>query len=179
MHNAAYAVLGLDAVYVAVDAEPSALPHLLRGFEAVGMCGNVTLPHKIQAANLLFRKTDIATTLEAVNTFWSDGNRLVGDNTDVAGVLDALDHLDAATHYVANHNAIRLYIQLCGIKAFMYFDAEFFELRTHGRIDVAIASCDTMSRCPGQCSDAAHERAADSEYVYVHAAFRAPESLLT
>ncbi len=96
MHNAAYAVLGLDAVYVAVDAEPSALPHLLRGFEAVGMCGNVTLPHKIQAANLLFRKTDIATTLEAVNTFWSDGNRLVGDNTDVAGVLDALDHLDAA-----------------------------------------------------------------------------------
>ena len=95
MHNAAYAVLGLDAVYVAVDAEPSALPHLLRGFEAVGMCGNVTLPHKIQAANLLFRKTDIATTLEAVNTFWSDGNRLVGDNTDVAGVLDALDHLDA------------------------------------------------------------------------------------
>jgi shikimate dehydrogenase len=95
MHNAAFAALGLDAVYVAVDVDPSALPHVLRGFEAVGIGGNITVPHKLQAANLLFRKTDIATDLEAVNTFWADGNRLIGDNTDVAGVLDALDQLDA------------------------------------------------------------------------------------
>jgi shikimate dehydrogenase len=96
MHNAALAGLGLDAVYVAVDVEPSALPHVLRAFEAVGIAGNITVPHKIQSANLLFRKTEVATDLEAVNTFWADGNRLVGDNTDVAGVLDALDELDAA-----------------------------------------------------------------------------------
>lgn len=95
MHNAAFGALGLDAVYVAVDVEPSALPHALRAFEAVGVGGNITVPHKIQSANLLFRKTEVATELEAVNTFWADGNRLVGDNTDVAGVLDALDDLDA------------------------------------------------------------------------------------
>ncbi len=95
MHNAACSALGLDAVYVAVDADPSALPHVLRGFEAVGISGNLTVPHKIQAADLLFRKTDIANDLGAVNTFWLEGNRLVGDNTDVGGVLDALDHLDA------------------------------------------------------------------------------------
>jgi shikimate dehydrogenase len=95
MHNAAYLALGLDAVYVAVDVDPSALPHVLRGFEAAGIGGNVTVPHKIQAAKLLFRTTDIAADLEAVNTFWPDGNRLIGDNTDVAGVLDALDQLDA------------------------------------------------------------------------------------
>jgi shikimate dehydrogenase len=95
MHNAACAALGLDAVYVALDVDPSALPNVLRGFEAVGISGNVTVPHKIQAANLLFRKTDIATDLEAVNTFWPDGNRLIGDNTDVAGVLDAVHQLDA------------------------------------------------------------------------------------
>ena len=57
MHNAAFAALGLDAVYVAVDVDPSALPHVLRGFEAVGIGGNITVPHKLQAANLLFRKT--------------------------------------------------------------------------------------------------------------------------
>ncbi len=95
MHNAACAALGLDAVYVAVDADPSALPHLLRGFEAVGISGNLTVPHKIPGANLLFRQTDIANDLNAVNTFWFDGNRLVGDNTDAAGVLDALEQLDA------------------------------------------------------------------------------------
>ena len=95
MHNAACSALGLDAVYVAVDAEPSALPHVLRGFEAVGIAGNLTVPHKVQGANLLFRKTDIATDLDAVNTFWLEGNRLVGDNTDVGGVLDVLEQLDA------------------------------------------------------------------------------------
>ena len=95
MYNAAFSALGLEAVYVAVDTEQSALPHILRGFESVGIAGNVTIPHKTQVAQLLARKTDLAADLEAVNTFWLDGARLAGDNTDVGGVLDALDRLDA------------------------------------------------------------------------------------
>ncbi len=95
MFNAAFSALGLDAVYIAVDTPPAALPHLLRAFEAVGTAGNVTIPHKVHTAELLIRKTDLAVELDAVNTFWPDGDRLVGDNTDVAGVLDALRHLDA------------------------------------------------------------------------------------
>jgi shikimate dehydrogenase len=95
MFNAAFSALGLDAVYVAVDTTPAALPHLLRAFESVGTAGNVTIPHKVQTAELLIRKTELAAELDAVNTFWPDGDRLIGDNTDMAGVLDALTTLDA------------------------------------------------------------------------------------
>lgn len=94
MHNAAISALGLDAVYIALKAEKSALPHVLRALEAVGVAGNVTVPHKVAVANLLIRVTSLAKELGAVNTFWPEGGRLVGDNTDVRGLLDALNPLD-------------------------------------------------------------------------------------
>jgi len=94
MYNAAIAALGLDAVYVALRVEPAALAHVIRAFEAVGMSGNVTVPHKMPVASLLIRLTSIAKELGAVNTFWSEGGRLIGDNTDVQGVLDAVQALN-------------------------------------------------------------------------------------
>lgn len=94
MHNAAITALGLNAVYVALRVDTTALPHLIRALEAVGVAGNVTLPHKTAVARLLIRLTPIAKELGAVNTFWPEGGRLVGDNTDVSGLLDALDSLD-------------------------------------------------------------------------------------
>lgn len=94
MHNAAITALGIDAVYVAVRTEKSALPHVLRALEAVGIAGNVTVPHKVSVAQLLIRVTSLAKELGAVNTFWPEGGRLVGDNTDVRGLLDALDPLE-------------------------------------------------------------------------------------
>ncbi len=93
MYNAAITALGIDAVYVAVHTDSSALPHFIRGLEAVGIAGNVTIPHKMAMARLLIRLTPVAKELEAVNTFWPDGGRLVGDNTDVQGVVDALHPL--------------------------------------------------------------------------------------
>ncbi len=95
MYNAAIACLGIDAVYTAIPTDHSAVPHVLRAFEAVGIAGNVTVPHKLTVAQLLIRLTPIAKELEAVNTFWPDGGRLIGDNTDVRGVLDALEPLGA------------------------------------------------------------------------------------
>lgn len=100
MHNAAIAALGLDAVYVAIHADHAALPHVIRAFEAVGVAGNVTVPHKVTVAQLLIRLTPLAKELGAVNTFWSEAGRLTGDNTDVAGVLDALERVDAVAPWV-------------------------------------------------------------------------------
>ncbi len=94
LYNAAIGALGIDAVYVAVRTEKSALPHLLRALEAVGVAGNVTVPHKVSVAQLLIRVTSLAKELGAVNTFWPEGGRLVGDNTDVRGLLDALERLE-------------------------------------------------------------------------------------
>ncbi|NIN11538.1 MAG: hypothetical protein GTN62_08540 [Gemmatimonadales bacterium] len=95
MQNAAITAQGLDAVYVAIRAESGVIAHVIRAFEAVGVAGNVTVPHKMDVANLLIRLTNTAKELGAVNTFWPEGGRLIGDNTDVHGVLDALAALKA------------------------------------------------------------------------------------
>jgi shikimate dehydrogenase len=96
MYNAAITALGLDAVYVALRVDAAALPHAVRACESLGIAGNVTVPHKMDVARLLIRATPLARELEAANTFWPEGGRLVGDNTDVAGILEALDRLDSA-----------------------------------------------------------------------------------
>ena len=102
MYNAAIGALGLDAVYVALPVDSSALPHVIRAFESVGLAGNVTVPHKVPVAKLLIRLTQVAKELEAVNTFWPEGGRLVGDNTDVTGVVDALREVRAQGPLLVN-----------------------------------------------------------------------------
>jgi len=102
MHNAAFAALGLDAVYVAIRTDTSALPHTLRAFESVGISGNVTIPHKMVVAKLLIRVTALAKELEAVNTFWPEGGRLVGDNTDVQGIIDSLEPLESGSPWIVS-----------------------------------------------------------------------------
>jgi len=95
MQNAAIATLGLDAVYVALRIPSVGVPHVVRACESAGIAGNVTIPHKLDVARLLIRLTEPASALGAVNTFWPEGERLVGDNTDVGGVLDALEAIEA------------------------------------------------------------------------------------
>jgi len=95
MHNAAIAACGLDAVYVAFHVEAVSLPHVLRAFEALGVAGNVTVPHKVAVSSLLIRVTGIAKDVGAVNTFWPENGRLIGDNTDVQGVVDTVASLEA------------------------------------------------------------------------------------
>jgi shikimate dehydrogenase len=95
MHNAAIAALGLDAVYMATRVEGAALPGVLGACAAMGLAGNVTVPHKMDVARELESLSPAAEALGAVNTFWPDGGTLRGDNTDVAGVLEALDACEA------------------------------------------------------------------------------------
>ena len=93
MQNAAIRALGLDAVYVALATPTQALAPLLAGLAAVGGAGNVTVPHKEAVAHQLARKTELCARVGACNTFWSERGELVGDNTDVAGILRALGRL--------------------------------------------------------------------------------------
>ena len=90
MHNAALRALGLDAVYVALRCPAAALPTLLAACAATGVAGNITVPHKEAAERCLARKTDLCARVGACNTFWSEHGALVGDNTDVSGVLASL-----------------------------------------------------------------------------------------
>lgn len=95
MHNAAFRALGLDAAYVALRVEQTNLAAMMRSLAHAGGGGNVTVPFKESAAAALTRPSQRVSELGACNTFWSMGDELAGDNTDVDGVLAALDSLDA------------------------------------------------------------------------------------
>ncbi len=95
MHNAAFRALGLAAAYVPLRCSDTDLPQLMGMLARAGGGGNVTVPHKEAAARAVDRSLDRANLLGACNTFWSDDGVMVGDNTDVAGLSEALDRLHA------------------------------------------------------------------------------------
>ena len=93
MQNAAFTALGLDAVYVALRVSAATLPTVMRSLAEAGGGGNVTVPHKLMAASAVDRMQGPLTS--ACNLFWHDGQALVGDNSDVAGILAGLHALGA------------------------------------------------------------------------------------
>jgi shikimate dehydrogenase len=95
MHNAAFRVLGVDAVYVALASDAEGVSGLMQGLARAGGGGNVTLPHKATAAHAVDRPSNRVSALGVCNTFWAEAGGLAGENTDVDGVLAALDRLDA------------------------------------------------------------------------------------
>jgi shikimate dehydrogenase len=94
MQNAAFTALGLDAVYVALRESATGLDALMRTLIANGGGGNITLPHKQAAAHAVDDMRGPAT--DVCNTFWGEEGRLIGDNTDVVGVQEALVMLGVA-----------------------------------------------------------------------------------
>jgi shikimate dehydrogenase len=94
MQNAAFHALGLPAVYVPLRCSTADLPALLRALAAAGGGGNITIPHKEAAAAAVDRCLDPAQKVGACNTFWAEDGLVMGDNTDVDGLLAALDRLE-------------------------------------------------------------------------------------
>jgi shikimate dehydrogenase len=94
MHNAAFAALGLDYVYVALRVRPADLRRAVLGVRALGLAGlNVTVPHKEAILPLLDRISPEARAIGAVNTVVRRGSRLEGHNTDAEGFRRALAKL--------------------------------------------------------------------------------------
>lgn len=96
MFRAAFDHLGLGAVYetIRVPAGHSAgLAEAMRRLAETGG-GNVTVPHKEQAARIADRLLPAGQAAGACNCFWLDGDgRLTGDNTDVDGFLASVREL--------------------------------------------------------------------------------------
>jgi shikimate dehydrogenase len=94
LHNAAFAALGLDWVYVAFEVAegPAAVRAALAGMGTLGIEGlNVPMPHKTAVAEAVDELTEAARALRAVNTVVRGANgRLVGHNTDGAGFVASL-----------------------------------------------------------------------------------------
>ena len=91
MHNAAFAALGLDWRYEAIDVEPERFAELVRGMPARGFAGaNVTIPHKLAALEVADSASPVARTVGAANTLVFRGGAIHAENTDVEGTLAAL-----------------------------------------------------------------------------------------
>jgi shikimate dehydrogenase len=90
MHNASFAAIGLDYLYLPLDVRPNALAAAVAGIGALGFRGfNVTMPHKEKILPLLDSVDATARLSEAVNTVVVDGDQMLGTNTDGLGFLDA------------------------------------------------------------------------------------------
>ena len=91
MHNRAFAELGMDWSYEAIDVEPERFEATVGELAGRGFAGaNVTIPHKLRALELATRASDTARAVGAANTLRLGPGEIFADNTDVAGFLAAL-----------------------------------------------------------------------------------------
>lgn len=92
MHNAAFAELDLDWVYVACEVAPGSVAAAFAGIRALRFGGvSVTIPHKAAALTEVDDASAAAHAVGAVNTIVPDGDgRLRGENTDGPGFLASL-----------------------------------------------------------------------------------------
>ena len=91
MHNAAYEVLGLDWRYLPLPIAPERFQETVRALEGSGYRGaNVTVPHKLAALQGADRASAAALAIGAANSLTFEEGRVLADNTDAGGFLDAI-----------------------------------------------------------------------------------------
>lgn len=95
LHNAAFAALGIDWVYVAFHVAAGQGAQAVTAMRTLDLAGlSVTMPHKAEAAAAVDVLGPVASELRVVNTVsWSRSTtdaHLLGESTDGAGFLDAL-----------------------------------------------------------------------------------------
>jgi shikimate dehydrogenase len=95
LHRAAYAQLGLDWTYDAIEVDEAALPGFLSGCGPEWTGLSLTMPLKRAVLPLLDSASDLVGIVGAANTVVFTDAGLVGHNTDVAGMLGALRGIDA------------------------------------------------------------------------------------
>jgi 3-dehydroquinate dehydratase/shikimate dehydrogenase len=90
IHNAAFAALGMDAVYLPFKVTDCA--RFLAGYEAYDLRGlSVTIPHKETMVRLMDEVDEVTRRIGALNTVAIRGGRRCGSNTDVAAAIESLE----------------------------------------------------------------------------------------
>lgn len=90
LHRAAYARLGLDWEYSAVEMTGDRLPAFFDGLDAAWRGLSLTMPLKQDVLPLLDEVDELAALAGAANTVLLDGGRRLGFNTDVGGIVRTL-----------------------------------------------------------------------------------------
>lgn len=92
LHNYWLRELGIAGSYEKIDVPPEALGAFFASFERNGFVGgNITVPHKAEAAKYVARRDEAARAIGAINTVWFENGQLVGANTDAYGFIANLD----------------------------------------------------------------------------------------
>lgn len=96
MHRTAFRLMRVVARYEAVDVSADELGGALSDTPPGGG-GNVTLPYKEAAADLIDDPAPAVRATGACNCYWrTEAGGLAGDNTDVGGFLEACSELGAS-----------------------------------------------------------------------------------
>lgn len=91
IHNESFRRLGIDAVYLVSDVTTGTLEDAIRGARALGVRGlNVTMPCKTAVLQYLDELSPAAQLMGAVNTVACKDGKLIGHNTDGAGLLRSI-----------------------------------------------------------------------------------------
>lgn len=97
IHNAAFAHLNLDFVYLACPVED--VSGALAGMRAIrtfrGL--SVTIPHKLEALKHVDEVAEVDRSIGSINTVIHEGNKLIGLGTDGPAALKALTDHHATT----------------------------------------------------------------------------------
>ena len=92
LHRAAYADLGLTGwSYDGIDVDEAGLAGFLGGLDSSWAGLSLTMPLKRAVIPLLDEITERASSVEAVNTVVFENGLRSGDNTDIPGLIAALD----------------------------------------------------------------------------------------
>lgn len=90
LHRAAYAALGLDWTYEAIEVASGGLDAFVRGLDAQWAGLSLTMPLKQEVLPLLHERTRLVEVTHAANTVVLRDGELHGHNTDVHGIVAAL-----------------------------------------------------------------------------------------
>ena len=115
LHRAAYAYLGeANLEYDRRDTLPEDLPEIMRGVrnpagteEAPYIAGlSVTMPLKTAVIQYCDELSETARVTGAVNTVYPRGEKVLGDNTDVIGIVNALLHAGLKPNHERDEPAV-------------------------------------------------------------------------
>ncbi|MBU1248771.1 MAG: shikimate dehydrogenase [Proteobacteria bacterium] len=91
LHNWGFKQHGINAIYEAWPTSPEDLPAFMEQYRREQVQGlSITIPHKQAIIPMLDRLTNRARAVGAVNTLFWENETLIGDNTDVAGVVNPI-----------------------------------------------------------------------------------------
>ena len=92
LEEAGFAALGLNYRYLTMKVTPEDFDAAMKSLKALNMKGiNLTMPHKITVLPYLDEISQAARIIGAVNTIVIRNGKLIGDNTDGKGFVQALE----------------------------------------------------------------------------------------